>query len=120
MRLHVWLIRRGLGSLGAEYGAAIEETLAQRLADARSLGRWALARTWLRELTSLTALAASERCARARVARRQRAIDATWKAGVMDGVFLEVQHALRRLRRSPIFSVATVWTLALALAANVA
>jgi predicted permease len=75
---------------------------------------------WLRELTTFAAIAASERRVAARMHRRERAIDATWKAGAMDGMFLEVQHALRRLLRSPIFSLAAVWTLALAMAANVA
>src|SRR5262245_20004843 len=101
MKIHRWLIRRWLGSHGAEYGAAMEEMLAQRVADARLRGKWAWARCWLRELTGFAALAASERQVAARARQRERAIDATWKAGAMDRLFLEVQHALRRLLRSP-------------------
>ena len=50
MRLYRWLLRWSAPSLRDEYGAAMEETLARRLADARAAGRWRSAGVWRREL----------------------------------------------------------------------
>ena len=110
MAIYRWLLRFAAPSLAREYGAAMEDMLAARLAKART-PRARLA-VWMRELASLLALGWSDR-------RRQRIIR-QHKAGPMDTLGQEVQQAARRLWRTPAFTAATVLTLALAIGANAA
>ena len=111
MKIYRWLLRLTAPSLARDYGAAMEDMFAARLAGAhgpRSPGR----SVWTRELLSLLALVWSDR-------RRQRMLQ-QHKAGPMDTLGQEVQQAARRLWRSPAFTAATVLTLALAIGANTA
>lgn len=119
MRFYRFLLRLCPASLRNEYGAAMEKTFARRLADGRALGVWRRAQLWRRELTSVAVLAASERYGRAaRERQRRRVYAARWKAGRMDGMALEIRQATRRLARSPMFTLAAVCTLALAIGAT--
>jgi predicted permease len=84
-----------------EYGAAMEETFARRLADARRAGRWRVVWLWQREVIGLVMLGFK-------------------KAGRMDVIQQELRYAARRLWRTPAFTVAAALTLALAIGANAA
>jgi hypothetical protein len=121
MRAHRWLVRLCPEAMRREYGAAIEETIANRLAAARAAGRWRTAKVWWRERAGLLALAITERWGgAARIQRaRQRRLAAP-KAGIMDAIAQELRHAARRLTRTPVFTAAAATTLALAIAANAA
>src|SRR2546428_660155 len=61
MRLYRWLLRLCPAALRREYGAAMEETFARRMADARTAGRWPRLRVMARELIGIVVLALSER-----------------------------------------------------------
>jgi putative ABC transport system permease protein len=98
VRFYRWLLRWCAPSLRAEYGTAMEETLSRRLADARVAGPWSMAKVWVRELGSVMSLAVSER------------------GGLRIGQ--EFRYGIRRLARTPSFSVAALLTLALAIGAN--
>ena len=130
MRIYRWLVRCCPDALRREYGAAMEETMASRLADARAAGRWRAAEVWWRETAGLLTLAITERWGQARhrqgyggqarVRRtRQQPMEAP-KAGIMDTLAQELRHAARRLTRTPIFTATAAATLALAIAANAA
>jgi putative ABC transport system permease protein len=110
MRLYRWLLRLSPPEVRREYGAAIQDMFARRIADARVLGRWRLVQTWRRELISLVAFGIGERYRRRHAARR--------KADHVDTIWQETRLAARRLVRTPTFSVATVLTLAFAIGAN--
>ena len=99
---------------GRDYGDAMEETFALRVADARGAGMQKTAGLWLRETAGLLCLAASlwRAESRAAVAGGER------KAERMDTIGQEIKHAARRLARSPAFTLATALTLALAIGAN--
>src|SRR5688572_19656504 len=87
MRTYRWLLRRFLPSLDRDYGGAMEETFARRLADARAAGVWRLAQMWPRELMGLIAIAADERWSHAaREKRRRQRQELRWRAGRMDGM----------------------------------
>ena len=119
MRLYRWLLRWSAPSLGDEYGAAMEETLARRLADARAQGRWRKAGVWRRELASVMSLAISERWGHRARARRGHAgenFGAILRS--MSGLGLDIRHAVRRLAWTPSFTLAAMLTLALAIGAN--
>jgi putative ABC transport system permease protein len=127
--LYRWLLRLCPTALRREYGSAMEETFARRMADARAGGRWRGLQVWHRELTGLIALAVSERwepIARARRQRRQwrrqwrrdSHTTSTPEAGLMDIIGREIRHAARRLLRAPAFTLPAVLTLALAIGAN--
>src|SRR5262245_27931534 len=105
MSLVAWLIRRTSRALGGDYAAALEETLARRLEDARAVGCRERLRVLGRELAGLMAVVVSDGWRRARERRRQRRCDAAWKAGRMEGLALEVRQSARRLLKSPIFSL---------------
>ena len=108
MAIYRWLLRIAAPSLARDYGAAMEDMLAAKLASALSTrGRIAV---WTREMLSLLSLVWSDR-------HRQRLLH-QHKAGPMDTLGQEIQQAARRLWRSPAFSAATVLTLALAIGAN--
>jgi putative ABC transport system permease protein len=119
MRLYRWLLWLCPEVLKHEYGAAMEDTCARRLAEARGIGisRWAV--VYGRELTGLLVLAVSERSGpAARLRRRRERIVSGPKAGVMDTTAQEIRQAARRLVRTPVFTLAALLTLALALGAN--
>jgi putative ABC transport system permease protein len=120
MKLYRALLRFCPARLRDEYAAAMEDTFARRLADARARGPLRFSQVWLREVGGLAAMAWSETVGAARVNRRQRQLETGWRAGPMEGMTLEVRQAARRLLRSPVFSIAAVLTLAMALAGNVA
>src|SRR5215510_14667393 len=91
--------------LRQDYGAAMEETMANRLAAARAAGRWRVAKMWWRESAGLLTLAVTERWGRtARVQRARERLLAAPKAGVMDTIAQDLRHAVRRLTRTPVFT----------------
>jgi putative ABC transport system permease protein len=110
LRLYRLLVRLCSSSLRRDYGAAMEETFARRLADARTAGTSRHLRLLLRELTAVIALALSDRVDRVNRVRKDLTMTAFAR---------ELRHAARRLLRSPAFTLATVMTLALAIGANV-
>lgn len=119
MRVYRWLLWLCPEALRREYGAAMEETFARRLEEARGIGgkRWAL--VCGRELMGLLAVAVSGRWGQAARGRRRRErMVSRPKAGVMDTTVQEIRHAARRLVRTPVFTLAAGLTLALALAPN--
>jgi predicted permease len=121
VRVYRWLLRLCPMPLRREYGAAMEDTFARRMADARKAGRLRHAGVWCREVAGLLALAVSERWGSpARVRRHRQRMLANRKAGVMDVIRQEITHAARRLAHTPVFTLAAAFTLALAIAANVA
>ena len=121
MALYRWILRIAAPSLSREYGVAMEEMLAARWRDARATSLGRLARFWGRELAMLAALWWSERFGDGRSGRRRRHREFNrFKAGPMDTFGQELRQAVRRLWRSPAFSVASVLTLALAIGANAA
>ncbi len=121
MRVYRWLVRLCPEALRREYGAAMEETMASRLAAARAVGRWRAAKVWWRESAGLVTLAFTERWGRvARMRRARQRLLAAPKAGVMDTIAQELRHAARRMARTPVFTAAAATTLALAIAANAA
>ena len=121
MRAYRWLVRLCPEALRREYGAAMEETIENRLADARAAGGWSAAQVWWRESAGLLALAITERWgSAARVRRMRQRVLAAPKAGMMDTLTQELRHAARRLTRTPVFTAAAATTLALAIAANAA
>ncbi len=119
MRIYRWLLRLSPLSLRREYGAAMEDMFARRMAEARRSGLGRRAYVCCRELTGLLVLAVSERfgvSARMR-RRRQRSLSGP-KVGMMDITVQEIRHAARRLVRTPLFTATAALTLALAIGAN--
>jgi putative ABC transport system permease protein len=120
-RLHRVLLRLHPRAFREDFGPAVEEMLAERAAEARRRGRVGRARFWVREAAGLATSLASERVgaggfpAGANRGRRTR----PW-GGVMDTWKRELRHAVRRLLRSPSFSLAGMVTLGLAIGANAA
>ena len=119
MRVYRWLVRWCPDALRREYGAAMEETMAARLAAARAAGTWRATKVWWRESAGLVALIIGERGQARRRHTRQRQLEAP-QAGIMDAMAQELRHAARRLMRTPTFTAAAAITLALAIAANAA
>ena len=119
MWIYRFLLRLSPPSLRREYGAAMEEMFARRLAEAKQLGRARQAYVCIRELSGLLVLPFSERFgAAARMRRaRQRRLSGP-KAGIMDVTIQELRQAARRLARTPLFTTAAALTLALAIGAN--
>lgn len=120
MWLYRWLLYLLPGTLRRDYGAAMEEMLFRRLRDGADGSAWRLLRLWCRELVGLLVLAVSERVdLTARAHRRQRQLMSAPKAGLMDIITQEIRQGVRRLARTPVFTLASATTLALAIAANV-
>lgn len=121
MRVHRWLLRLSPEALRQEYGAAMEDAIANRLAAARAAGRWRATKVWWRESAGLLIVAITERGGRAaRIRHARERLLRPPKAGMMDTLAQELRHAARRLTRTPIFTAAAATTLALAIAANAA
>ena len=121
MRVHRWLLRLSPEALRQEYGAAMEDAIANRLAAARAAGRWRATKVWWRESAGLLIVAITERWGRAaRIRHARERLLRPPKAGMMDTLAQELRHAARRLTRTPIFTAAAATTLALAIAANAA
>jgi putative ABC transport system permease protein len=119
MRLYRWLLRLSPEDLRREYGAAMEEVFARRLAEARQAGDWRPLYVWGRELAGLLMLAISERVdPAARMRRKREQMLSRPKAGLMDTATQDIRQAARRLVRTPLFTLAAALTLALAIAAN--
>ena len=110
MAIYRWLLRLAAPSLARDYGAAMEDMLATKLASVPS-GPARIA-VWTREMVSLLSLVWSDRHRQRRLHHR--------KAGPMDPLLQEAHQAARRLWRSPAFTSATVLTLGLAIGANAA
>src|SRR5262245_39468285 len=105
MRLYRWLLWFLPKALRRDYGEAMEETFAQRLADARADSYRRVTRLWRREIAGLLSLAVSERWSvvtreREGFSRARRA-----KGDAMDAVAREIRHAARRLFKSPTFTI---------------
>ena len=119
MRMYRWLLRLSPEALQREYGAAMEDMFARRLAEARRRGAGCVAHVWARELAGPLALAVSERFGGAAGTRhRQQHELSRPRAGIMDITTQEVWQAARRLVRTPLFTLTAALTLALAIAAN--
>jgi predicted permease len=118
MRLYRWLLRLSPHALRRDYGTAMEEMFARRMADASRSGAWRRTYVLCRELAGLLVLAISERFgATAQMRRRQQMLSRP-KAGTMDVIAQEIRHAARRLVRTPLFTATAALTLALAIGAN--
>jgi predicted permease len=119
MWIYRCLLRLSPPSLRRDYGAAMEEMFARRMAEAKQTGRSRQAYVCIREFTGLLVLPISERLgATARMRRaRQRRLSGP-KAGIMDVTIQEIRQAARRLVRTPLFTTAAALTLALAIGAN--
>ncbi len=119
MSIHRWLLGRCDDVMRREFAAAVEETLARRLQEARAAGTMRHCYVWCRELAGLAALVVEERWGSRTRAKRHRTRQLkNDKAATMDGIAQEITHAARRLWRSPAFTLASVVTLALAIGAN--
>ena len=119
MRIYRCLLRLSPLSLRRDYGAAMEEMFARRMADAARSGAWRRAYVLCRELAGLLVLAMSERFGTtARMRRRRQQLLSGPKAGMMDVIAQEIRQAARRLVRTPLFTTTAALTLALAIGAN--
>jgi predicted permease len=119
MRIYRWLLRLAPSSLRHDYGGAMEEMFARRMADAARSGTWRRTYVYWRELAGLLVLAISERLgATARMQRRRQHTLSGPRAGMMDIIGQELRQAARRLVRTPVFTMAAALTLALAIGAN--
>jgi putative ABC transport system permease protein len=116
-RLHRVLLRVHPQSFREDFGAAAADTLAHRWAEARRRGRRARLRLWLREAGGLTASAVAERL---RAAGGGRGRGSRKRSGLVEPWTRELRHAVRRLVRTPSFTLAGVVTLGLAIGANAA
>ncbi len=119
MRIYRWFLQLSPHALRRDYGAAMEEMFARRMADAVRSGTGRQTYVLCRELAGLLILAVSERFgAAARMRRhRQRSLSGP-KAGTMDVTIQEIRQAARRLVRTPLFTATAALTLALAIGAN--
>jgi putative ABC transport system permease protein len=121
MRLYRCLLRLCPASLRRDYGAAMEETFARRMADARAEGGWRPAQVWTREVLGTLVLAVTERWrdrARARARRPRLELEHSRRGTPMQAMRKEIHYAARRLARNPSFTLPAVLTLALAIGAN--
>jgi len=119
MRIYRWLLQLSPHALRRDYGAAMEEMFARRMADAARSGTWRRMYVLCRELAGLLVLALSERFgAAARMRRQRQRLLSCPKAGTMDVTIQEIRQAARRLVRTPLFTATAALTLALAIGAN--
>ena len=116
MRFYRWLLGLCPATMTREYGAAMEETFARRLEDARAAGRWRYGQVWRRELTALLALIVSERWG------KKPSIETNSRLGGMrmTGLWNDARFALRGLFRAHGFTAITIGTLALGIGATTA
>ena len=85
MRIYRWLLRLSPHSLRRDYGAAMEEMFARRMADAARSGPWRRTYVLCRELAGLLVLAMSERFGATARMRRRRQHATLWSEGRNDG-----------------------------------
>src|SRR5688572_28849989 len=102
-----------------EYGADMLATFQTRAAEARRRRR-RYAAFVMREVAGVMVVAVTERFADMRTPRMEAVAVAQRKElNVMEQMTRECRHAVRRLRQTPAFTVAALFTLTLAIGANV-
>ena len=125
-RLFRWLLQLAPADFRREYGSAVLDMTARRLAESAGLRFPRRLMRALRELLGLMVLVRAERARARRTARA--AVHAHPVAPAVHGwaprpaavLARELRHASRRLRRSPGFAVTACLTLAIAIGANLA
>jgi putative ABC transport system permease protein len=133
VRLYRWLTWLCPAALRREYGAAMEETFARRLNDARASGFWTSARTCGREFSGLIGWLLSERWgAPAQLqwqriqARRKRGrmesltpeTRAAWNRRTLERFWNDSRFAARLVRKHPASTLVTLTILALGIGAT--
>jgi predicted permease len=118
-RLIRWLVRLYPREFRRDYGADLMKTLLQRASDV-SGGDAGLKRFWLREGVALGRAALRERWDALRRARGGGARARRPGSQLLDQILKETGQSMRRLLRTPVFGIAAVLTLALAIGANAA
>lgn len=120
-RLVGWLLLLCPAGFRREYGADLEDVLRRRAADARRAGD-AGCGFWVRECAGLIGCGVREWATALsdRLSGRSELVPSTRRGLLLDQVLRELRQAFRRLLNTPVFGVAAVLTLALALGANAA
>lgn len=110
MKAYRWLLAAYPRAFRMRYGAEMEQTFAEMLADARSrAGRRGVLRTWLRAAVDISAHAASEhRAARAR----------SGGSSMLESLAIDIRQAAKSLRSRPSLTIPAILTIALGIGAN--